>query len=94
MVQQGLPLPLAASCVVQLEPQLDEIVNLLIAVPAPVVDHTILFHRLGETHLPEGHPEPLIRFLLHFLTVQERLLYHACNEVTGLVRRIIAIRHV
>ncbi len=93
---QGVPIPWdrrelehMAEWVIELEPCFEEAVNVFTEGPAPVVAHTLIFHRFGETRIPEEHADALARYALHFLAAQEALSFHHCNQMSQLMRRII-----
>lgn len=66
----------------------EEVVDVVCSGPAPHFEHTLLFHRMKETKIPEDHPEGTAKLLVHLTGDMGMLRYH-CRDLEELSTRVI-----
>ena len=72
-----------------LEVVFDEAVEVICTGPVPHFEHTLLFHRMKETKIPEDHPEATAKLLVHVTSDGGMLRYH-CRDLEEITTRAIA----
>lgn len=72
-----------------LEVVFDDAVEVICSGPVPHFEHTLLFHRMKETKIPEDHPEATAKLLVYVTGDGEMLRYH-CRDLEEITTRAIA----
>ena len=70
----------------ELVPVFPEVVDRICANPAPVMQHPFIFHELAKSNLPETHPVPVAKLLLHLIKEAKSPFWHL-PETADMVTR-------
>ena len=71
-----------------LEPVFPEVVEKIIASPAPELERSFLYYELPETKLPERYPTPVARLLLYLLQKSTAPIYDF-DRIDNLFQQLI-----